>query len=304
MSDYILGLDIGGTKSTAIIGTTDGDVVARKPFPSDAHRGVDAMIADLLAAADELVSAKPVASVGVSIGGPMNMHEGIILSPPHLPGWDNIPLKKMLEQHFGVPAFVVHDAAACLLAEWKWGAAKGSDYCAYLTMGTGFGAGLMIDGRIVAGPKGQTPEIGHITIADDGPIVYGKAGCAESFCSGTGLAKLAHFMFPQKFPQPVPAKELSQLAKSGDAQAAAVLEKSAKMIGRACATLTDIFAMETIVLGSLARYLGNEWVQIIRDEFYTEALPANSNDTKIVVSALGDKLQDLSAIAAVNNKMV
>lgn len=256
------------------------------------------MLGDFLARAEKLGRRYPdISSMGVSIGGPMNAVDGTILSPPHLPGWDNIPLGEILCERLGVAVRVEHDAAACLLAEWFWGAARGASCAIYLTCGTGCGAGILVGGRILYGPAGQSPEIGHIRLADDGPEMFGTCGCAESFCGGEGIGKLATYMFPRRFDQPTDTRQLAELADAGDQQARAVLVKSARMTGRLCATLSDIFSPEVIVLGSLARYFGVWWLEEVAGEFHREALVANAAQTHITVGGLGERLGDLSAIS-------
>ncbi len=253
------------------------------------------MIRDFLEAVEELDASA--VGAGVSIGGPMDARTGTIKSPPHLPGWDNVPLADILSDALGRPVVVEHDAAACLEAEWLWGAARGATHAAYLTCGTGCGAGVMIDGRILRGPAGQSPEAGHVRLAPDGPEMFGKCGCVESFCSGEGIARLAPWMFPDRFDRPVPTQELAALARDGDASAQTVLGEAADRTGQLCALLADLFSPQVIVLGSLARYLGDEWVARIRDAFEAEALEVNAADTRIVPAGLGETLQDLSAVA-------
>ncbi len=297
-NNLILGWNVGGTSSTAVVGSRDGKVISREAWPSETARGPEAMLADFLVHARRLCGEHPaIHAVSVSIGGPLDATNGVILSPPHLPGWDHIPLRDRLSGELGLPVVVEHDAAACLLAEVLWGAAKGCSHAAYMTCGTGFGAGLLVEGRIVYGPDGQSPELGHVRLAPDGPVMYGKAGCAESFCSGTGVAKLAHWMFPKTFTQPTDTKTLHDLAKQGQADAKAVLAESARRTGQACSILTDVFAMQVIVLGSLARYFGEPWVQQVREAMLAESLAINAGHTKVVAPALGDQLQDLSAVA-------
>lgn len=296
--DRILGWNVGGTTSTAVVAEWNGEIVAREEWPSRAQRGPEAMLSDFLHQADRLQRGFPsVVAVGVSVGGPLDAREGVILSPPHLPGWDRIPLRDRLEEKFALPVVVEHDAAACLLAEVLWGAARGCTHAAYLTCGTGFGAGLLVDGRIVYGPAGQSPELGHVRLAPDGPVMYGKAGCAESFCSGEGVAKLAQWMFPARFPVPTATKTLNELAAAGDVAAQAVLEESARRVGQACAILADLFAPQVIVLGSLARYFGPVWVRQAEEAMRAESLPINSDHTRVLPPGLGEQLQDLSAVA-------
>lgn len=293
-----LGWDVGATKSAAVVGTSGGEILDRNEWASGARAGPDAMIAEFLARARAMRNARPaVRGVGVSIGGPLNTLTGTILSPPHLPGWDNVPLRDLLAAQLGLPVTVEHDAAACLLAEWLWGAAKGASHAIYLTCGTGCGAGILVDNRILRGPRGQSPEAGHIRLSPDGPVMFGKAGSAEVFGSGEGVGKLARHMFPDRFSEPADPKELVSLAESGDEFARAVLAESARGTGQFCALLADIFSPQVILLGSLARYFGSEWVAGIERSFRAEALEINRRHTRVLPAALGDRLQDLSAIA-------
>ncbi|MHC5058227.1 MAG: ROK family protein [Planctomycetota bacterium] len=293
----VLGWNVGGTSSSLAVATPAGELVERDGWPSSPERGPDAMIAEFLDRARPVAGRHEVARVGVSIGGPLNTLTGRILSPPHLPGWDDVPLADVLSRELGLEAVVEHDAAACLEAEWFWGAARGATHAAYLTCGTGIGAGLMIGGRVVRGPLGETPEAGHIRLAPDGPEAFGKRGCAESFASGDGMSMFAAWRFPERFAGSVTPEELKALSDSGDADARAVLDEAARRTGELAAILADLFAPEVVVLGSLARYLGPGWVELIRGRFREEALPANSERTRIVPSELAERLQDLSAVA-------
>ncbi len=293
-----LGWDIGGTKSSAVVGTSEGTILGRASWPSLTGRGPNAMLQDFCDAVGPLQKQfGDFAALGVSVGGPMNTEQGIILSPPHLPGWDNLPLRKILASKFQLPIMIEHDAVACLLAEHLWGGARGATHAIYLTAGTGFGAGILTGGKILRGPSGQTVEIGHIRLANEGPVLHGKAGCIESFCSGTGLALLARELFPKEFPGPVPVKELAKMAQEGNPSARDVLLAGGRWTGRACAMLGDIFSPEVIIIGSLAYYLPDWWLEAVREEFKREVLAQNGSHTKIIPSVLGERLQDLSSIA-------
>jgi glucokinase len=299
-SELVLGWDVGGTKSAALIATAGGQVLSRREWPSLAQRGPEPMIREFIACARELLAAAggKVAGIGVSVGGPVNPLTGVVLSPPHLPKWDRVPVVDILHREFGLPVVVEHDAAACLLAEWLWGAVQGATHAVYLTCGTGCGAGVLIGGRILRGPDGQSPEVGHIRLAPDGPMMFGKAGCTESFCSGEGIGKLAGWMFPQRFGPGTDTRLLAQLTADGDADARAVLVESARRTGQLCALLADTFSPQIIALGSLARYFGTWWCDEIERAFRAEALADNSRHTRIVPAELGERLQDLSAVAA------
>ena len=120
----------------------------------------------------------------------MDSARGIIREPPNLPGWVDVPITDMLTARLGLPAALCNDANACALAEWRFGAGKGTRNMVFLTFGTGMGAGLILDGRLYAGTCDAAGEIGHMRLAPDGPVGFFKAGSFEGFCSGGGLAKM------------------------------------------------------------------------------------------------------------------
>ncbi len=310
MERYILGWDVGGTKCAAVVGTPSGEIVARAEWSSESTKGPSAMI-EAFGKHAATFSEKfgKFTGVGVSIGGPLNTKTGVVLSPPHLPGWDEVPLQAILKEAFSarlVPdaeVVVQHDAAACLCAEYLWGAARGASHGIYLTCGTGFGSGVMIDHRILMGPNGESPEIGYAQLADDGaPMNFcgiTRVGHAEGFGSGTGVALLAEKRFPELFPSGTPLKVVAERAKAGDEAAIKVVRESATRIGQLCVTLAALFAPQVIVLGSLARYLEPLWTEHIQRVFAETSLPINSRHTQIIPSELANRLQDLSAIAPV-----
>ncbi len=122
----------------------------------------------------------------------------MILSPPNLPGWDQIPITEWVRDATGLPAWLLNDADAGALAEWRFGAGRGCQNMVFLTFGTGFGAGLILNGRLYSGIDDGAGEIGHVRISPTGPVGYGKAGSLEGFCSGGGIAQLARLMVLEK----------------------------------------------------------------------------------------------------------
>ncbi|CAN5467882.1 ROK family protein [soil metagenome] len=297
-SSLLLGIDIGGTKSAVIIGTSAGEVVSRREFPSRTERGPMAMIGDLLAAAGELLKLHPgVVSAGVSIGGPVNVANGVVLSPPNLPGWDSIPLRQILTQALNLPVHIEHDAAACAKAEYLWGGGQNCARVCYLTCGTGFGMGLVIDGKTYYGGDGASPEIGHVRYRLKGPEAFGKIGSYEAYGAGASLGKLAMWAFPKRWNTIVPGEELARLARDGDADAQHVIGLNARAVGDACALLADIVCPDVILLGSLARYLGDGWLIQVKNAFANE-IRGTTRPTRIVPAELGSRLQDCSAMAA------
>lgn len=296
--DLILGLDVGGTKTAVVIGTRAGEVRQRWEFSSAAERGFEAMWQDICERAGEALAAEPrVGAIGVSIGGPMDPHEGVILGPPHLPGWDRVPLRALLEERFSLPTWVEHDAKTGALAEWMFGAGRGTDNMVFLTAGTGLGAGVIADGRLLRGAASAAGECGHWRIAADGPLMFGKRGSWESYASGAGMAALARERFPDKFPA-ASAAELAARARSGDRDARAVVAESAEALGRGLALLVDLLAPEVIALGTLARHMRDIWLEPAIEVMQSEALAETAARCRVVPAALGDALGDVAALCA------
>jgi glucokinase len=295
--DIFLGLDIGGTKCAAVIGSAEGHIVDRAEWPSLAQRGPRPMLDDLLLESRRLIARwrKP-AGIGVSIGGPLDAPRGVIHSPPNLPGWDNVPLKTLLESELGAPVRIEHDAAACALAEYRWGAGQGATRLVYLTCGTGFGAGLIFDGQIYRGAGGRSVEIGHARYRDDGPSAFGKVGSNEAFGAAEALGRLAAWRFPARWPVAPAPVEVAELASRGDAYATEVIALNARAVGDVCAMLGDLLRPDVILLGSLARYLGDAWVEAVRARFVGEVLADTAAACRIEPAGLGNRLQDCSAL--------
>ncbi len=301
---YILGLDVGGTKTAVVLGDYDGAIRERRQFATEPSRGFDPTFAELCAHVDALLRDAhaqqiPVGCLSVSIGGPLDVERGVIQSPPNLPGWDNIHLTALLSERFDLPVYIEHDGNAGALAEWYFGAGRGARNVVFLTMGTGFGGGLILDGRLYRGTTSLAGEVGHLRLAETGPIAYGKAGSWEAFCAGTGIARLAAHRFPHRWRvKQTCARELAELADAGDDDALSVLAETARYLGRGLAMLVDILNPQVIVIGSLAVRLGNLVLQPAREEMAREALPGAASVCRVVPAALGEQLGDVAALCA------
>jgi glucokinase len=291
-SAEVVGLNVGGTTTSVVRGTIDGMVLERRAWPTQA-RDAEALFGAIVAAVRDV--APDARTIGVAIGGPMDARTGTVLSPPHLPGMHGFPLAARLRAALDRPVHVHHDAAACALAEYLWGADRGAHGIAYLTCGTGFGAGLVVGGRAHYGSRGYSPELGHIRYRDDGPDVFGKPGSFESFGAASALPKLARLRDPSY--GAVTGAEVAERAARGDDLARAVIGENAAAVGAACALLADLLVLDVIVLGSLASYLGEPWIARVRETFVREALPHHAAACTVRAASLPD-LQDLSGLAA------
>lgn len=304
MTTFILGLDVGGTKTAVVLGDSAGHIHDRAEFPTQPRRGFAATFAELCTCAEDVctratAAGRAPAVISVSIGGPLAIEPGIIHAPPNLPGWHDIPLKQLLAEHFNLPVHVEHDGNAGALAEWYFGAARGARNVIFLTMGTGFGGGLILNGDLYRGTCDLAGEVGHLRIADDGPLAFGKAGSWEGLCGGAGIVRQAVRRFPHRWREDeLIMPELARLARAGDADALAVLDETGRHLGRGLAVLLDVLNPEVIVIGSLGCRLGELVLGPARAELRREALPGAVAACRIVPAALGERLGDVASLCA------
>ena len=296
----IIGLDIGGTKIAVVEGTDDGRIVRRRQFPTATERGFDAVFAEIAHGVAEMISttSQPPVALSVSVGGPLDVLQGVILSPPNLPGWDRIPLKRLLAERFRLPVYIEHDGNAGALAEWYFGAGRGARSVVFLTMGTGLGAGLILDGRLYRGATDVAGEVGHVRIAEDGPDCYGKSGSLEGYGSGTGISRLAHMLHPQRWPARPDMIALSAAARAGDPDAIHVFAIAARHFGRGLAMIADTLNPERIVLGGLGMRLLDVLVEPALRVFREEALLRAAEVCSIVPAELGESIGDIASLCA------
>lgn len=289
----LIGVNVGGTTTTVVRGDEGGNIRERATFETHSGRGAEDLFARIAAGVTALQTPSTHA-IGVAIGGPCDVRRGVVIATPHLPFRD-FPFAERLRAQSGISVRLHHDAAACALAEWRFGPDAGVDGLAYLTCGTGFGVGLVLDGKPRYGTTGHSPEIGHVRYRDDGPDIFSKPGCFEGFGSATALALLARERDPADLGRCTP-KEIAERAARGDPPALHILGENERAVGAACALLADLLVLDVIVLGSLARYLGPPWVRGVHEAFASEALPANVAHCRIR-AAMPD-VQDLSGLAA------
>ncbi|MGC8596079.1 MAG: ROK family protein [Candidatus Kryptoniota bacterium] len=296
----IIGVDIGGTKTAVVLASLNAQIISRIEFATGADRDFPIYFGDLELHIQQIFSLSEyeIKAISVSIGGPLDVMSGVIKSPPNLPRWVNVPLKKILKERFNVPVYIEHDGNAGALAEYFFGAGVGCKNLVFLTLGTGFGAGIILDGRLYRGTTFLAGEIGHIRAAEFGPEAYGKTGSFEAYCSGSGMSKLSAVMFPERWPDGISARKLGELAFQGDTDAISVLHQSGKYLGRAFALIADILNPEMIILGPLGFRLGQFILGPAMEEFKKEALDDAFNVCRVVPAKLGEEIGDIASICA------
>jgi glucokinase len=312
----LTGIDIGGTKTAVVLSTEPPTVLGRIEFPTRPSKGWQPAIAGIKKAIDDLLTAQgldrtALLRLGVSCGGPLDRIQGIIQSPPNLPTWDDVPITSILKDEFKVDCLIENDANAGAVAEHRFGAGRGSQNMVFLTMGTGLGAGIITDGRLYRGTNDLAGEIGHVRLTRTGPVGHNKAGSAEGWASGGGIAQLAAQSIAQaqrkrkktlladqvKAGKPITARDVAIAAKKGDEIAIEILRTTGERLGEVLAILVDILNPERIVIGGLAMRLGEMLLDPARRVMKREALAPCVSVCQIVPAALGESIGDAAALA-------
>lgn len=286
----IIGIDIGGTKCAVSV-LRNGAVEEVDRFPTKDYAATFARYRETVA---KLEPGRD-GVFGISCGGPLDAAKGLILCPPNLPGWVDIPICRAFTDVFGGRAFLMNDANASALAEWHFGAGKGCQHMVFLTAGTGMGAGLILNGRLYEGATGDAGEVGHLRLRPDGPLGFGKRGSFEGFCSGGGIARLAAEM---GWPHPgATLKDIAAAATAGDALALKVMDTAGERLGEALALLIDTLNPERIVLGGYFPRCSELLLPAMNRALKAEALASALAGCRIVAAELGESIGSHAAVA-------
>ncbi len=312
----VTGIDIGGTKCAISFACLDEekikflDKVRMDTEREDFAQAVKEFIRIIRLKLNENPKWR-LCSIGISCGGPLDAQEGLILSPPNLPKWERADIFTPLKRAFGVPVMIQNDADACALAEWRMGAGKGCQNMIFLTFGTGMGAGLILNGRLYSGTNNLAGEVGHIRLAKEGPVGYGKGGSFEGFCSGGGIADLGRkraeealdagkppLFCPGREDLPrISAKSIAEAMEQGDALAAEIFDTVGEYLGRGISLLIDILNPERIIIGSIYARQRKTLEKRMLEVVEAEALRASARVCRILPASLGEQIGDYAAVS-------
>lgn len=297
----ILALDFGGTKlAAATVEPGARAFRARASMPSPPNKSAEADREIILALAKEVLGGKRPAAVGVSFGGPVR--EGVVLLSHHVPDWEDFPLAEWLREHFGVPAAVENDANAAALGEWRYGAGRGTRYFLYVTVSTGVGGGIVIEGELYRGADGLAGEIGHMVVDPGGPrCTCGRRGCLEAFSAGPAIARRARELLASHHrsgegriilelvggdPSRITAREVAMAAARGDPLAAEILREAGEALGFGLAQAIALLNPERVALGGGVVKAGEPFLAHVRKAANAWAFPGAR--VEIALAELGD----------------
>jgi len=290
-----IGIDLGGTELRAAVVSADGQVLAHARTPTAATEGPAAIIEQMAELVERISPGHAVRGVGIGSPGPLDAAAGIVVHAPMLRGWDNVPLAELAAARLGLPVRIDNDANVAALAEWRFGAGCGLRHIVYVTVSTGIGGGVIVDGKLMHGRLTLAGEIGHMVITE-APVVCacGGLGCWEALASGSALglrataaAKAAPLSELGRLGHAT-ARDVARLAEAGDAVALRLLSEEAHYLGIGFVNLLHLYAPEMIVVGGGV----SDCLPVMRPEIEAvirrRAMPAY-RDVPVMAAALGQR---------------
>jgi glucokinase len=313
MSAVYVGVDLGGTKVAVSVGDRAGTVIARTVRPTEPTGTPESDVARLSEDVARLVARagsalSDVLAIGISAPGPLDPTGRRLLAPPNLPGWDDVPLASALEDRLGRPVRLENDANAAALAEWRHGAGQGFANAVYLTMSTGVGAGLILDGRLYRGSRGAAGELGHARVAwgeDAEPCSCGARGCLEAYVGGGAWARRLQKITPTSSAVRAHARNGEQItpvhvvlaARAGDEFALAELARFNDYLARGIVNLAFTLAPEVVILGTIPTAAGEDLCFTpVRQQVASNLWRTIADGLQIVPAALGKELPYLAGL--------
>ncbi|OGO12867.1 MAG: hypothetical protein A2Y53_07400 [Chloroflexi bacterium RBG_16_47_49] len=301
--NYIVA-DVGGTHIRAACFQTQSQVPT---IVKRIHtKGSDPPHERLINLIDSIIpNDEQIAAITIAAPGPLDPFEGIIFEAPNIPGWTNLPLKKLVQDHFNVPVAIGNDANLAALGEWRFGAGVGHRHLLYITVSTGIGGGVIIDNQLLLGAHGLAAELGHITVIPDGPLCgCGKRGHLEAVTSGPAIARWAEQEISQGIPsslplnRPLTAKDVSNAAIHGDELAQAALARGGTYLGIAIADYLHVFNPSMVIIGGGVSQSGESFFGPLRSAMSEHVLSKKYlEDVTLTTSALGDDVGLMGALA-------
>ncbi len=304
MARYFIVADVGGTHIRAACFPLEGHKpISIKRISTKGTGLPHERLIDLIASI--IPDGEEVAAITVAAPGPTDPFEGIVIEAPNIPGWNNLPLRKLIHEQFKVPVAISNDANLAALGEWRFGAGVGHRNLIYITVSTGIGGGIIIDNQMLQGTRGLSGELGHVTVMPDGPLCScGHRGHLESIASGPSIARWAEQELSQGLPsslvdkQPVTAEAVAEAASQGDDLAKAALGRGGTYLGIAIASFLHIFNPSVVIIGGGVSQSGEAFFGPLRTAMRANVISDRYLDDLILTrAALGDKVGLMGALA-------
>jgi glucokinase len=314
LEQLVIGIDLGGTKINTALVDGSGTIIAHDYRETQAAEGQQAVLNRMLVASRRMkfqaeAAGTPAVAVGIGSPGPLDVRQGMVLNPPNLPGWNGVPLRRLIEEGLGLPAFLENDANAAALGEHCFGAGRGVAHMIYVTASTGIGGGFILSGELYHGAGGMAGEIGHMTILPNGPLCgCGNRGCLEALASGRAIAQRARERVSRAAPtrmadlaegdpERITAELVAEAARQGDKEAQEILGEAMSYLGIGMANLVNLLNPQLIVIGGGLTNLGQALFDTVRRAIGRHAFIGPAQAVRVVPAELADNVGVLGAAA-------
>jgi glucokinase-like ROK family protein len=308
---HVVGVDFGATHLSVLVADISARILEEVELEINIQDGPEACLAEAdrqvrKAVAKAGLELKDILAVGIGVPGPIVSEAGMVVSPPLMPGWDRYPIRDTLEKNWGCPVSVNNDAELGALGEWAFGAGRGEHNLAYIKVGTGIGAGLLLEGQIYRGVTGSAGEIGHLTMDENGPMcTCGNQGCLEAIAGGRAIAQqgqeAAHKGTRTQLSRITPvenitARDVASAARKGDLVSQQILAKAGAHIGIAIAGLVNLFNPGMVIIGGGVAQTGDILLEPMRQAVERRSLPAATRVVRITTAMLGRRSSSMGAV--------
>ncbi|ACD22098.1 ROK family protein [Clostridium botulinum] len=308
MQKFVVGVDLGGTKISTALSNLNGEVISQTTVPTNAHEGEIPVLNRIIDSVDKVikdggVTYKDIKAIGIGSPGPLDAEKGVIIYTPNLP-FKNFNLVDPLNKKFEVPVFLDNDANVATIGEFMFGAGRGAKNVLFFTVSTGVGGGAILDGKIYRGHTSNALEIGHMTVAPDGPRCNcGNIGCVEATSSGTAIGKRGKEAIGSKVEtslrkyDDITSYEVFVEAAAGDPVCKDIIDNALNYLGIAVANAVSIFDPEVIIIGGGVSKAGNIVFDTVRKVVDKRCFKSMAESVKIVPAGLGTDAGVVGAVA-------
>lgn len=306
--NYVIGIDLGGTKISGAVSNLQGDILSQYTTPTLAEEGEEAVLDRIFKVIEKIMSdsnksSKEIKAIGIGSPGPLDAKKGIIITTPNLP-FENFALVEPIENKFGIHTYLDNDANVAAIGEYIFGAGKGTKNMVFVTVSTGVGGGAIINGDIYRGNTSNALEIGHTTLVEDGPRCNcGNYGCTEALASGTAIAKRAKEAIESGAKtsltnyEKVTSYEVFVEAKKGDKVSADIIDKCLNYLGICIANIVNTFDPEMVIIGGGVSKAGDIVFNKVKEVVNRRAFKDIAESCNIVPAGLGTDAGVIGAVA-------
>ncbi|MDD5347241.1 MAG: ROK family protein [Candidatus Omnitrophica bacterium] len=286
---YYIGIDLGGTNLKIALFDSTCRIIGRQVLPTEIFAQPKSLITAIVSSVNAIMAGRrlntsAILGIGIGLPGPVDVTQGVVHFFPNIPGWKEVPLRSILEEKLGLPVFVDNDANLMCLAEYKAGAARGSTNAVCLTLGTGVGGGLIIDGRLFRGSSFAAGEIGHVPINEHGPACNcGGVACLESYIGNRRIAHRVRMIFKKD----IPLEDLSRMARRGNAKAAAIWKDVGRKLGVALVGVVNLLNPDRIVIGGGVANAGSVLFDAVSETILMQAMVVQAKKVRVTKAQLG-----------------